>query len=41
MMRPNLWLTVVTCLADCVDKELWKAIEYIKEQTSALLAESC
>lgn len=29
-MKENLWLTMMTCLAYCVDKELWKAIEYLK-----------
>ena len=31
-MKENLWLTPVTCLAFCVDKEHWKAIDYRKEQ---------
>jgi len=31
-MKENLWLTFVTCLAYRVDKELWKAIDYLKEQ---------
>jgi hypothetical protein len=35
-MKENLWLTVVTCLAYCVDKELWKAIDYLKEQVRVL-----
>ncbi|MEN6426619.1 MAG: hypothetical protein ABFE13_14760, partial [Phycisphaerales bacterium] len=35
-MRENLWLTLVTCLAYCVDKELWKAIDYLKEQVQVL-----
>jgi putative transposase len=35
-MKQNLWLTLVTCLAYCVDKELWKAIEYLKEQVRVL-----
>ena len=35
-MKENLWLTVVTYLAYCVDKELWKAIEYLKEQVRIL-----
>ena len=26
----------MTCLAYCVDKELWKAIEYLKEQVRVL-----
>jgi putative transposase len=35
-MKQNLWLTMVTCLAYCLDKELWKAIEYLKEQVRVL-----
>ena len=35
-MKENRWLTVVTCLAYGVDKELWKAIEYLKEQVRIL-----
>jgi hypothetical protein len=35
-MKENLWLTIVTCLAYCLDKELWKAIEYLKEQVRVL-----
>jgi hypothetical protein len=35
-MKENLWLTLVTCLAYCVDKEIWKAIEYLKEQVRVL-----
>jgi hypothetical protein len=31
-MKENLWLTLVACLAYCVDKELRKAIDYLKEQ---------
>jgi hypothetical protein len=31
-MKQNLSLTMVTCVACCVDKELWKAIEFLKEQ---------
>ena len=31
-MKQNLWLTMVTCLAYCLDKEIWRAIEYLKEQ---------
>jgi putative transposase len=34
--KENLWLTLVTCLAYCIDKELWKAIEYLKEQVRVL-----
>lgn len=35
-MKLNLWLTLVTCLAYCVDRELWKAIDYLKEQVRVL-----
>jgi prefoldin subunit 5 len=35
-MKQNLWLTLVTCLAYCVDRELWKAINYLKEQVRVL-----
>jgi hypothetical protein len=35
-MKENLWLTLVTCLAYCLDKELWKAIDYLKEQVRTL-----
>ncbi len=35
-MKPNLWLTLVTYLAYCVDRELWKAIDYLKEQVRVL-----
>jgi hypothetical protein len=35
-VQENLWLTLVTCRARCVDKELWKAIDYFKEQVRVL-----
>ena len=35
-MKRNLWLTMVTCLAYCLDQELWKAIDYLKEQVRVL-----
>jgi putative transposase len=35
-MKENLWLTMVTCLAYCLDQELWKAIDYLKEQVRVL-----
>jgi putative transposase len=38
-MKQNLWLTMVTCLAYCLDKELWKAVEYLKEQVRVLKKE--
>jgi hypothetical protein len=35
-MKQRLWITLITCLAYCVDKELWKAIDYLKEQVRVL-----
>jgi len=35
-MKRHLWLTMLTCLAYCLDKELWKAIDYLKEQVWVL-----
>jgi hypothetical protein len=35
-MKRHLWLTMVTCLAYCLDQELWKAIDYLKEQVRVL-----
>ncbi len=29
---------MVTCLAYCLDKELWKALEYLKEQVRVCLS---
>jgi hypothetical protein len=31
-MKQKLWLTLVTCLAYCIDNELYKAIDYLREQ---------
>ena len=31
-MKLNLWLPFVTFLAYCIDKELYKAIDYLREQ---------
>jgi hypothetical protein len=31
-MKEKLWLTLITCLACCIDKELYKAIDYLREQ---------
>lgn len=31
-----MWLAVVIGLAYCLDQELWKAIEYLKEQVRVL-----
>jgi transposase InsO family protein len=35
-MKRHVWLAMVTCLAYCLDQELWKAIEYLKEQVRVL-----
>jgi len=35
-MKQKLWITLITCLAYCIDKELWKAIDYLKEQVRVL-----
>jgi len=35
-MKQHLWLVMMTCLAYCLDKELWKAIDYLKEQVRVL-----
>ena len=35
-MKRHLWLTMLTCLAYCLDQEFWKAIEYLKEQVRVL-----
>ena len=35
-MKHKLWITLITCLAYCIDKELWKALEYLKEQVRVL-----
>jgi hypothetical protein len=31
-MKQKLWLTLITYLSYCIDKELCKAIEYLREQ---------
>jgi hypothetical protein len=36
-MKQKLWITLITCLAYCIDKELYDAIEYLKEQVQVLL----
>lgn len=35
-MKQKLWFTPITCLACCVDKGIWKAIDYLKEQVRVL-----
>ena len=36
-MKQKLWITLVTCLAYCIDKELYDAMDYLKEQVRVLL----
>lgn len=35
-MKQKLWLPLVTCLAYCIDEELYKAIDYPREQVRVL-----
>ena len=37
MMNQKLWLTIITGIAYCIDKELFKAIDYLREQVRVLL----
>ena len=36
-MKQKVWLTLITCLAYCVDLELYKAIDYLREQVRVLI----
>ena len=36
-MKQKVWLTLTTCLAYCVDRELYKAIDYLREQVRVLI----
>ena len=36
-MKEKLWLPVITCLAYCIDKELYKASDYLREQVRVLV----
>ncbi len=36
-MKEKLWLPVITCLAYCIYKELYKAIDYLREQVRVLV----
>ncbi len=36
-MKEKLWITSVTYLAYCIDKELYKAIDYLREQIRVLV----
>jgi len=36
-MKQRLWITLATYIAYCIDKELYKAIEYLKVQVEVLI----
>ena len=36
-MKQKLWITLATYIAYCVNKELYKAIEYLKTQVEVLI----
>ena len=36
-MKQKLWLTLVTYLSYCINKELYKAIDYLKTQVEVLI----
>jgi hypothetical protein len=36
-MKQKVWLTLITCLAYCVDQELYRAIDYLREQVRVLI----
>ena len=36
-MKQRLWLSLITYLAYCFDKELYKAIDYLREQVRVLV----
>lgn len=36
-MKQKLWLTLITYIAYCIDKELYKAIDYLKIQVEVLI----
>jgi hypothetical protein len=36
-MKPKFWITLVTCLAWCIDRELYNAIAYLGEQARVLV----
>jgi len=36
-MKQKLWITLVTYLAYCIDKELYKAIDYLREQVRVIV----
>lgn len=36
-MKQKVWLTLISCLAYCIDKELYKAIDYLRAQVRVLI----
>ena len=36
-MKQKFWITLITCLAYCIDRELYRAIDYLREQVRVLL----
>jgi len=36
-MKQQLWLTIITWLIYCIDQELYRAIDYLKEQVRVLI----
>ena len=36
-MKQKMWITLATCLACCIDKEVYKAIDYLREQVRVLV----
>jgi hypothetical protein len=36
-MKHKLWITIATYIAYCINKELYKAIEYLKAQVEVLI----
>ncbi len=36
-MKQKLWVTLVTYLAYCIDKELYQAIDYLRKQVRVLV----
>lgn len=40
MMKQKLWLTIITGLAYCIDKELYKAIDHLKKQVQVLIEQA-
>ncbi|MEE9566485.1 MAG: hypothetical protein V3W17_03205, partial [Desulfobacteria bacterium] len=36
-MNKKLWITLASCVAYCINKELYKAIDYLKAQVEVLI----